>query len=331
MDAQIAKYYLENYLTNQVTNPKLHQEIQIIDKEFKNLPLGRESLKLLSEKTSVDFATLYFGNKLLNKKENDSVQEQFLSNLKNIEEVKLPSNKDDFLIIMVPGLDYIDVGHLTGADLKAPIAILRDKGLNVEFVPIHPMGSVSANAADIVNVIKKNQDKKIIVAGPSSAGAAIHLALGKLLDKKELKSVRAWLNLGGILNGSPLVDWIDSGMTVPIYAIVRWFKDWEKETFESMKTKASQVRFKTLDVPKHIFILNYLGLSLSGDISDFGMDKYKILRELGPNDALTLLPDAIAPNSSTVLAPKSDHFFGEDPLIGKKALALLYTIFDNIH
>ncbi|MCK5663708.1 MAG: hypothetical protein KAI17_09485, partial [Thiotrichaceae bacterium] len=43
-------------------------------------------------------------------------------------------------------------------------------------------------------------------------------------------------------------------------------------------------------------------------------------------DGLTLLTDVIAPNSSTLISVNSDHYFGEDPLIDDKTIAVLKTV-----
>ncbi len=55
-----------------------------------------------------------------------------------------------------------------------------------------------------------------------------------------------------------------------------------------------------------------------------------MMRGDGPNDGLTLLPDILAPNSLSILAPRSDHFFAEDPEIDDKTLALLLILIDQI-
>jgi hypothetical protein len=58
------------------------------------------------------------------------------------------------------------------------------------------------------------------------------------------------------------------------------------------------------------------------------MDKYCIMRSQGPNDGLAMLPDMVAPNSLSIIAPTSDHFFAEDPQIKEKTMAILNTVFD---
>jgi hypothetical protein len=75
-----------------------------------------------------------------------------------------------------------------------------------------------------------------------------------------------------------------------------------------------------------ILVINYLGLSLSGQLSKYSKDKYPLLISEGPNDGLTLLSDIIAPNSLTIIALGSDHFFAEDHRINDKTVALAKVV-----
>ena len=171
---------------------------------------------------------------------------------------------------------------------------------------------------DIIHFGKKG--KTIILVGASSAGPAIHLTLSKKLTPQQIQPVKAWLNLGGILQGSPLIDHLQEWPRSWLLQIVVWYKGWEKEALMSMSAEVSRKRFEELTLPEHILVVNYLGLSLSGQMSQYSLDKYPILRSEGPNDGLTLLTDIIAPGSLTIIAFGSDHFFAEDPEIILKPL-----------
>ena len=70
----------------------------------------------------------------------------------------------------------------------------------------------------------------------------------------------------------------------------------------------------------------YMGLPLSGQLSKYSTDKYPLLASKGPNDSLTLLRDIIAPDSLTIIALGSDHFFAEDPKINDKTIALTILV-----
>jgi hypothetical protein len=190
-------------------------------------------------------------------------------------------------------------------------------------VELPPTGSVEQNASFLASEIAKRSasGKKLILAGASSAGPAIHLALGELLSERERRSVKAWLNLGGVLQGSPLVDFV---VAKPwLFNLIVWFQGWENEAILSMATRQSRERFSRLHIGAGILVVNYLGVPLSGQLSRYSRDQYPILRPNGPNDGLTLLADAIAPDSLTIVALGSDHFFAEDPRINEKTVALM--------
>ena len=330
VDSDSAKYYLENYLTGKVTDLQLQRKIEMLEQANPETLPTRDDLKAISKDFSIDFAALHFVHRLLSQPGNPELQKQYLANLKNIRSQSIQFPKKNTVIMLVPGYDYIENGHITGADLKKPRKLLEQSGYEVVFVDIDPIGSVEENAAYLSERIRQEKHKKIAVAGPSSAGPAIHLALGKLLSPQESKNVRAWLNLGGILQGSPLLDKFSTGPKGWLFSTIIWFKGWKRYSFESMYAELSRRRFQTLSVPRHIQIYNYLGLSLSGNISKFARDKYSMMMDEGPNDGLTLLPDIISPNSLSILSPTTDHFFAQDPEIDVKTLALLVTILQRI-
>jgi hypothetical protein len=330
VDDESAKYYLENYLSGKGGNDSLERRIDTLHARLKNDLPTRDQLKRIASDFSVDFGALVFGNQLLKQEGNSDLQKRFLENLDRIRKGTVTYPRKDVLIMIVPGFDYAENGSKTGADFASPRRLLEKAGYDVYFVKIDPLGSVEENAAYLSKCILSNKGRKIALAGASSAGPAIHLALGKSLQDSDLVNVKAWLNLGGILQGVPVLDQVSSGPKGALFSTIRWFKGWPRSSFESMYTQVSRKRFASLSVPKSIRIYNYVGLSLSGNISDFARDKYLIMHDDGPNDGLTMLPDIIAPNSRSILSTTTDHFFAQDPEIDTKTLALLVTIIGEI-
>jgi hypothetical protein len=212
---------------------------------------------------------------------------------------------------------------VTGADFAKPRELVSRFGLENHLVELPPTGSVERNATVLASEIarRSRSGKKIILASASSAGPAVQLVLGEMLSEREQESVKAWLNIGGILQGSPLVDYLEARPW--LFSPIVWLKGWEKEAIRSMSTSRSRSRFARLDMGSGILVVNYLGIPLSGQLSRFSRDNYPILSSDGPNDGLTMLADAIAPNSLTIVALGSDHFFAEDPQIDEKTVALM--------
>lgn len=330
VDSEIAKYYLENYLTDNKSNPDSDKKIDDINTEYPRETPSREDLQAISKKMSVDFGAIFFADRLLKYKNNENLQKEFLQNLEMVKKNEVNFPNKDFLVLIVPGFDYVENGSVTGADFAKPRELIAKAGFAIHFVDIDPIGSVEENAEYLTKTIRNFPDKNILIAGASSAGPAIYLSLGKNLQKEETKRIKAWLNLGGILQGVPVLDQFSKGYKSLLLNFVIWIKDWKKKSFESMQTEISRKRFSEIKIPENILVINYLGMSLSGNISKFASDKYCLMRDDGPNDGLSLLPDLIVPNANSILAPESDHFFAEDPEIDRKTVALLKTILDKL-
>lgn len=333
VDSEIAKYYLENYLSNNRTNPKFDKRIELVYQQHNGQLPDRCALKAISDSFSVDFAALFFATGIWETEANRKAQNIFRKKvaerktaIQNHEHQSV-SKAADYIILFVPGWDYKKSGHKTGSDLATPRNLLAELGLKNHLVEIPPNGSVEENAKFLTQEILRfsKLEKSIILVGASSAGPAIHLTLGGQLNPQQLQSVKAWINLGGILQGSPLIEYLQEWPRNWLLEIGLRAKRWEKKNVLSMSVNRSRKRFQRLKLPDHILVINYLGLSLSGELSKYSLDKYPILRREGPNDGLTLLADILAPGSITIIAPGSDHFFNEDPEIDIKTVALAQT------
>jgi hypothetical protein len=326
VDAEIARYYLENYLQGIRDDPRADKNIDALHARHADGIPSREALKDISQGFSVDFAALFLADRLLSNECNKRLNQSFARQLDSAGEPLTSS--DSFVVLFVPGWDYVNHGHVTGADFAKPRELATRFKLENHLAKLSPTGSVQENADVIAKEIAQlgRSGKKILIAGASSAGPAIHLALGERIGKAELDSIKAWLNLGGILQGSPLVDFFQVRPQRWLFDFVAWYNEWSKTAILSMSTELGRARFARLQIDPGILVINYLGIPLSGQLSKHSKGTYALLRSDGPNDGLTLLSDAIAPNSLTIVALGSDHFFAEDPRIDDKTIALMKLI-----
>jgi len=330
VDAEVARYYLESHIAGRRTDPELNRKIEEITRQYANSLPSRDELAALSKTYSVDFAALFFADRLLAHKCNRALNQRFNDYVANPH--KRAANTAQYVVLFVPGWDYVANGHLTGANFAEPRRLATAFGLENELVPISPTGSVEENARIVARTVNERvaSGKKILIAGASSAGPAIHLALGDVLSKRDLQAVKAWINLGGILQGTPLIDYAQHWPQIWLFDLVSWWREWNRDAVMSMGTGPSQKRFTRLRIDADVLIINYVGIPLSGQLSKFARDKYPLLRDAGPNDGLTLLTDAIAPKSHTVVAVGRDHFFAADPKINAKTLALMALVIDAL-
>ncbi|MDX2217561.1 MAG: hypothetical protein SF172_00865 [Burkholderiales bacterium] len=329
VDAPEAKYYLETWLQGRRGDAMLDAriaELQVRSDEF----ASREALQSISQTFSVDFATLHFADQLLKQDCHRDINRRFAAALAADRRAHPAAQR--YVVLFVPGWDYLANGQQTGADFREPRRLAAGFGLENHLVPLPPNGGVEENARVVADAVRRQagQGKEILIAGASSAGPAIHLALGRLLTADERRPVKAWLNLGGILQGSPLVDLALRWPQVWLLNAYMWSKGWDRAAIESMSVERSRARFATLRLDPELLVINYLGVPLSGQVGRFASDKYPLLRALGPNDGLTLLADAIVPDTPVIVAFGSDHFFADDPRINDKTLAMMALVVDAL-
>ena len=333
VDSDIARYFVEQYMPGRHGNPDLDARIAKVMAGHGGVP-DRDELGRISDSTSPDFAALYLAIRLEEAGENRDLQDRFEANVAHLRS-RLQSGHADsipgsasYRILLVPGWDYRANGKVTGSDFAQPRRLLTRVGMDNRLVEIDPVGSVERNAKDVAEAVARAQDsgRSLILVGPSSAGPAIHLALAELIPAEQRASIKAWVNLGGILQGSPLIEYLQVWPRRWLFDGIVWFKGWKKADVMSMSATTSRERFRGLSLPADLFIVNYMGVAMSGELSKYSRDKYPVLRKLGPNDGLTLLTDIIAPGSRTLLALGSDHFFAEDPEIDVKTVAMAHTL-----
>ncbi|MEN8130995.1 MAG: hypothetical protein ABFS45_12535 [Pseudomonadota bacterium] len=328
----MAKYYLEHFSQGDKTNPKFDILINEIHQTHYRQVSKRETLKFISDNFSVDFAAILFADYLLKHESNKRFQSHFddvLSKIKyqlKSENLYYCADYSNYFFLFVPGWFYKS-DPWTGAALARQRRIVNQLGIDHSLVEIDENATIEENAKVVAeSIIQYGQAaKKTILVSVSKASAEVALAIGQLLDSEQTRGIAAWINIGGLLRGTPVAD---SAMRWP----KRWlaktyflFKGWDFASVVSMTTQRSRVRWEQLKIPRHMLTINYIGIPLSGDVTVLARDRYMKMRKHGPNDGLTLIADAIAPNSVTLAQMGLDHFF-LDPEIDIKAMALIRTL-----
>lgn len=336
LDAPVARYYLEHYLRGRRRDTPLDNELDALHRAPSDLLPTRAELMDLTQRYSTDFASLYFTERLSREPRSIPWQSVFHSWLERlrIPGRKLPFQSDlpRYLILFVPGWDYEQSGHFTGADFAVPRARLSRSGLNTRLIEIPSTGSVDQNAAVIADTLRRVPAPmpRIILVSASSGGPATALALGKLLTTDETCRVHAWVNIGGLLRGTPLFDPYRSGPRRWLGRVFAWLQNWEWDALESLGSERAGAQFSKLKLPAHLQVLNYVGIPLSGNISELARERYLELRRHGPNDGLTLIADALVLGQPTIPVLGLDHFLAQDPELDLKTLALAMTLIEAI-
>jgi hypothetical protein len=273
----------------------------------------REVLATRARTDSADAAALALAAAL----ESEPRNREFRARLEDpaTQDTDLAPARARYLFVMVPGWRY-RVNRETGADLAQPRARLERLGFATVLVPLDENGAIDANARALAaEVARLRADgRALVLVSTSKGGPETHLALDILGRAGEAGHVAAWVNIGGLLNGSAIADGWAAWPRRWLAAFVLAFNGFDMAAIDSMTTAASRARFAGAVLPDHVLVVNYLGVPLASEVSPPARDGYAILVEGGPNDGLTLLADAIVPGGVTVVARGLDHFYAAPDL-----------------
>lgn len=338
VDSELAKYYLENSLSSSAANSELDQRIADIEQRFGGRPLDRRTLGEISAGTSPDFATLFFIKQSLSDGRNAKLQKAYRQELNRINigirhasrAVAARKELQQYDLIFIPGFHYLS-DRSSGADFYNQRQLFRQLGLHVELAATQEDGTIEENAAILAGIVRAESQlgRRLILISASKGGPETALALGKVLEPIETSSVKAWLSVGGLIEGTLLADHISGWPKSWLARIILRYSRIDPRGLTGMTTTASRERMKEITLPCHIFVLQFVGAPLSGDIANDVRHRYIELRKNGPNDGLTLLADELVPHGVTIIEPGLDHFY-RDPEIDLKSLALANIVADEL-
>jgi hypothetical protein len=313
VDSEAARYYLANYLAGERSDAALDERIDRVYQRANGSLPDRNELKQLSDEFSVDFAALYFADQIAHSPANRRFRRAFDQAYEYARKafpegrVKL-SAIADYEVLVVPIYLYKRLIG-SGADLAAPRAALKKVGLTCHFVETQDDGAVEANADLVAAAIRARMQsgRRLIVISASKSSPEVALALTRL-EPVETRHVAAWINVGGVLQGSPLADeYLFQELEFLVGEV-------DVAGKESLTILRGRPRFDSFHVPEHVLVVNYLGVPVTGSVSFWGRKGFYSLRKHGPNDGISLLSDMIFPGAVTLADLSNDHFMRGKPL-----------------
>ena len=313
VDSEAARYYVENYLAGEVTDAALNDRIDRADRSADQKLPDRDQLKQLTEEFSVDFASLYLADHIVrvpvNRRFRNAFDKAYDATRKaSPQGAELPITAARYEALFVPIYLYARLPG-AGADLAAPREALQSLGIPCHFVETQDDGAIETNANLVAAAIQDRSlsSRRLIIVSASKAGSEVALALTRLGPAKTAH-VAAWINVVGVLQGTPLVN---EHLFRELEFLVG---NVDLAGKESLTTSRSRQRFNSFRIPEHVLVVNYLGVPLTGSMSLWAHRGFSILSKYGPNDGVSLLADMILPRSVTLADLGNDHFMRAKPL-----------------
>jgi len=328
VDHELAAYYFNHGVDSIFNKNSPGASFAHMASTLQKDKISNHDLKYLSNQVSVDFATLFFAQKTYSIPKNHEAQNLFLDYLNQNEKDQSTlgnTTANEYLYVFVPGLFYKRHPE-TGGDFAAQRVLLKEMGLSTYLIETNEVGSVRENAKIIAGELKRlsQTHQKIVIISASKGGPDLAYALGKLMPKNELKAIKAWVSVGGVLRGSAVADKYLKGIKRLYAKIVLFFIGAKINLIDDLSQAESISRYNSLKFPDDLLIIHYVGAPLSGQLDAKVKKNFEMLSKMGPNDGLTTLTDELTPQGIVITELGLDHYY-RDPHIDKKAIALLYA------
>ena len=192
-----------------------------------------------------------------------------------------------------------------------------------ELLETDEWGLSEVNAKLIADRLRElnTQYDKIILVSASKGGLESSIALGKILQPKEISSLKSWVSVGGILRGSPIADRYLKAPNCWLAKAQLWTKGKTIDIVKDMSYSYRQKEFEQLSFPKHIKIIHFVGIPWSTGITKETKSRFCKMFDLGPNDGITPIADEVTKHGIVISELGLDHYY-RDKNIDKKTLAL---------
>jgi hypothetical protein len=211
-------------------------------------------------------------------------------------------------VLVMPGAFHVEHKH-TGADGKRVFQLAAQLGWPAERVDVPSFAPMQKNATALIEHLRRVQGGPIILVSLSKGGADVRAALAQ--DPAAFSSVRAWVNISGIVTGTPLVAWLKAR---PLRCLgVRLLLRLCGQRFaqvEEMRHGPGSPLDAPLILPDGMQAIHVVGFPRVRDLSnDWARRGHARLAALGPNDGGgILLRDVVLLPGVTYPVWSADHY-----------------------
>ena len=199
----------------------------------------------------------------------------------------------DAILAVAPGAFYVEHPD-TGADGSKLLKAAEAFGCEAELVPTQSVGTLDENAQTIIDWLLQNRDKPVILASLSKGGADIKAAFQHSRAGEAFRTVVAWVNVGGITSGSPIVTWTLARKIPTLVArAIFWWRRRNPQFLNDLDRRPGAPLDCDLYVPSHLKIIHVVGFPLRHHLSNnHSRTWHRRISEFGPTDAATVLIDS---------------------------------------
>ena len=184
---------------------------------------------------------------------------------------------------VVPGAFHKHHTH-TGADGNRIVRMLRKGGGRVEVINVESFGRVRRNAEIVAEWLEGRRKERIVVVSLSKGSAEVKAAFRNHPELAE--NVLGWVSLSGIVNGTPLVNWLE-GQPWRLWGIrfLLWMRGLPFAAVHDLRHDPEGLLAKWGERAEELPVVHINAVPLYRHLRHPWAPKaYRRLKELGPND-----------------------------------------------
>ena len=250
--------------------------------------LTADVLREISGREGIDFATALLYDRVVRSLEYGPL----IARLESMPSSVGGGSRLEATVVIVPGAFYRDDPR-SGADGRLVREAAVKFGYRAEFIPLASFGTFSVNARSISDWLARRPDEPVILVSLSKGGADVKMALLEPNASQAFRNVVAWINLSGLLQGTPLVTRIFASRRRTLwYRLLFRLRGFDfRGVGELAPGPAGRLDFD-LRLPAHLQAIHVVGFPLARHMSNaFARRCFRRLKPLGPNDGSILLAE----------------------------------------
>ncbi len=234
----------------------------------------------------------------------------------------------DTTLVIVPAAFYRE-NPRSGADGHIVRAQAEALGWKVDAIPLASDGSTLANARTIIEWLSTKRDGgRLVLVSLSKGGSDLKVALAQPGAPQAFERVACWINLCGILDGTPLSEWllswhVEAALSRVYYRLLGITVDFVRDL---RRDRGGPLDFE-LRLPAHVQLISIAGFPLRKHMtSGLGRRCYDRVAVHGPNDGVIVLSDVCAQPGLIYPIWGADHLLRSGADINRLLRAVLQYV-----
>jgi hypothetical protein len=237
----------------------------------------------------------------------------------------------DVELVVVPGGFYRE-NPSSGADGRLVREQAEELGCSTDLIPLVSLGGLHDNATIICDWLAAHRERRVVLASLSKGGADVKVALAMPGAKEAFDHVVGWINICGIVDGSPMAQWLFSRS--PFATLIRAYYRLRGQSLEFMHDlrygPGAPLDFE-LRLPSHMRMISVEGFPLREHLTNFVARRcHEVLAPLGPNDCGLVLADVCALPGFIYPLWGADHYLRPKSDVRKLVRAILQYLAEEL-